>query len=364
MLFRNASGILLRHDATTNPAAAGVLMSECCCHDDDTYARCQWAVDWQFFCAGACSPDGEWEDGRLGPCLESRGAGYVWKPKTTYGVGSKVAVNDGFWICIAAHVSRDTWDGTEQAFWYNGSIWLVVGGPRCVNYAPGAAAVQPGLYYTAANHCGATRFGPIHVGTCAGTGACPSLPDVPMGAPADYGYADLCGPDWYRDVGLCGICRCSPPLPCRLVLTISGLSGMMYDRWGNPVRPLPTSFEFANGSRYLGWQHSGNTLRIDGASLPSGYIWQDASQPRKFICYGYPIHDHGPQPFRMYIDYYWGDGSTSQPSEDKGIVEFNFPSDDICQPVRTSGGGAQYFIWENAGQYYVIPGAVATVTLP
>lgn len=323
MLYRNASGILLRHDAATNPAADGVLMSECCCHDDEAYARCQWAVDWQFVCVGTCS-SGVWLDGYIGvECIVM-----PWEPRRVYGVGSVCAANGLRWGCASAHVSRDTFDALEQSNWSAESFWAISGGPRCVSYLPGDPAVQPGLYYTAGNRCSATRFGPINVGGACGAPACPPS-NVSLAPPTDYGQEDLCGP-WSHAVfqaacSSCDFCSGDDPLPCRLAVSITGLVQAGFTGWNGShwadFGPVP---DVAHG---LGWV------------TPKGY----ADQSLWYVVWNN-----------------WWLRLTAHGVE--GYVAFEFPGGDPCRPELTSGHAYRYPFW-GSDIRTAIPG-VATVTRP
>jgi hypothetical protein len=321
VLFRNASGILLRHDATTNPAAAGVLMSECCCHDDEAYARCQWAVDWQFVCVGACNT-GVWLDGHIGAgCFI-----LPWTPRTVYGVGSIRSVGGQRWGCRTAHVGRDTWDALEEANWSTASFWAISSGPRCVSYLPGVPAVQPGLYYTAGNRCSATRFGAISVGGGCGTPSCPAS-NVSLVAPVDYDKDDRCGP-WLHAVyqsacSSCDFCAGADPLPCRLVLTVAGVTQAGFTGW--------------NGTHDADWGETPDWPAHHGWVARTGYsdqwvwytIWNN---------WWLKMKAHGIA----------------------GYVSFEFPGGVPCSPEQTSGQ-AYYYSDPYSDIRTAIPG-VATVT--
>jgi hypothetical protein len=213
--------------------------------------RCQWAVDFKFYCVGGCNHDTAptWEEGFVPRSSWSNNRG-AWAapanpgdPDITYTVGTyKYIETSGvyvLWLCIEQHdVSYgDTFDAGEEAKWTKTSVWLQDGDPYCIQYARGVVGKKPGLYYDAGDLCAATRYGPIHQKETCTAGVCSvhTSPDVSTALPTDYDHEDLCGPGTSTSPTAtpftCNIC--ATPRHCSLSVTISGITTSGYTCYNN-----------------------------------------------------------------------------------------------------------------------------------
>ena len=226
--IKSTNSALLKH------ANGSLMLSPCCC------GRCQWAVDFVFYCVGGCGLTSHaWEEGV--PPENVHMTYHEWlapsnpgDPAITFTVGlfrwTGSDTAPVFWVCIEEH-DVNNGDAFDSSKWSGKSLWMQDGDPYCETYAIGVDVNLPGLYYDEGNNCAATRYGPIHQKTSCGSGDCTSA-DVSTALPSDYDYSDLCGVrpyltyhDWYD----CG--SCLPPRVCSVSVTISGIpeGNMFYD---------------------------------------------------------------------------------------------------------------------------------------
>lgn len=201
----------------------GVPMGDCCC-DDPSVARCQWAVDFEFFCVGTCD-GGAWVEGQI-PCCVSDSSDpnhYDWIDNRAYAVGYPAVQGGKWWVCIEAH-TVPLGGAFDASKWSNYSLWKQKAAPFCIGYAVGQPAVLPGLVYDSLGRCTARRYGPIHPNeTCTG-GYCSTtiVPDVDLSLPG-LDESTLCGPEPASKVissgavafgcGACGNCNYLPSTP-------------------------------------------------------------------------------------------------------------------------------------------------------